>query len=304
MRYFKLINSKGIELDITTRSIFFHDLSGLGFEEDTIFRRVGESWWLSKAEYKQSIIKGKISFTSLEGEEPYNQFLMFSKYVSRAPLTLLYYPCGLDGTEYRRTVRVTKLAKSELNKFGALEDEIEFTAYTPWYERTMASNADSMHETTRGWVWGGNDNPPLVFEPTNPEYTVTRFGSEPVTFVNLYSPINSLGPVKLTIYGPASNPTWLQYVGSTRIASGRFSLTENVEIAEGTKLVIDNTSEQSSMKILTLTDDFVMNVYPLRDFDTRGFFNLREGYNTISVLTQSSNVVRFDAEGYVYYATV
>lgn len=304
MRYFKLINNKGIKLDITTRSIFFNAPNGLGFEEDAIFRRTGKTWWLSKAEYKQTVIKGKITFTSLEGEDPYSQFLMFSKYVSRAPLTLLYYPYGLNGNEYRRTVRVTKLAKGELDKFGALNDEIEFTAYTPWYERISATNADSIHEETRGWVWGGNDNPPLVFEPTNPEYTKTRFGSEPVTFVNLYSPIDSLGPVKLTIYGPAQNPTWLQYVGNTRIASGRFSLSENVEITEGNKLVIDNTSEQPSMKIFTLTDDFVKNVYPLRDFDTRGFFNLREGYNTISVTNQTMDVVRFDAEGYVYYATV
>lgn len=304
MRYFKLINSKGVKLDITSNSIFFHDPTGLGFEEDTIFRRVGESWWLSKAAYKQKVIKGKIMFTSLEGADPYEQFLMFSKYISRTPLTLLYYPRGLDGTEYRRTVRVTKLEKSELSKFGALEEEIEFTAYTPWYERVFATNFKHISNNSRGWVWGGDSNPPLVFEPTNPAYTVARFKAEPLRFVNIYSPINSLGPMKITIYGPVTNPIWMHYVGNTRIALGQFDSREDMEIEDGTKLVIDNTGERSNMQVLTNTGAVVKNVYSLRDFSTKSFFNLREGTNTISAITSGSDVVRFDVEGYIYYATV
>lgn len=304
MRYFKLINSNGVELDITTQSVLFHDIEGLGFEEDAIFRRVGETWWLSSATYKQSVIKGKMCFTGLGGEDPYGLYLRFSKYITRTPLTMVYYPFGLDGDSYRRTVRVTELTKSELTKYGALDESIEFTAYTPWYELVSATNANEEAVASRGWVWGGESNPPLVFEPTNLEYTRTRFGSEQKTFVNVYSPINSLGPVKLTIYGPVTNPVWLHYVGNTRIGTGQFDSSETVEVPAGARLVIDNTNGKHQMRILSATSEVIKNVYPLRDFDTRGFFNLREGYNNISVYSNESDFVRFDVEGHIYYATV
>lgn len=304
MRYFKLINSNGVELDITTHSLLFHDIEGLGFEEDAIFRRVDETWWLSSAMYKQSVIKGKMCFTGLEGEDPYGLYLRFAKYITRTPLTMVYYPFGLEGGSYRRTVRVTELTKSELTKYGVLDEDIEFTAYTPWYETVTASNADKTVITELGWVWGGDTYPPLVFEPSNPDGNRTKFGSERKSFVNVFSPIGSLGPMKLTIYGPVKNPTWMHYLGNTRLATGQFDISENVEIPDGAKLEIDNTNGRYRMEILSSSGALLKNVYSLRDFDTVGFFNLREGHNTISVTSSETDFVRFDVEGHIYYATV
>lgn len=304
MRYFKLINSNGVTLDITTQSILFYSIEGLGFEEDAVFRRVSETWWLSSASYKQAAIKGKICFTGLEGEDPYGLYFKFSKFVSRAPLTLVYYPYGLDGDAYYRTVRVTELTKSELTKYGVLDESIKFQAYTPWYELVSATNAESTVITELGWVWGGDTYPPLTFEPSNPDGNKTKFGSERKSFVNVFSPINSKGPMKITIYGPVRNPVWLHYIGNTRIGSGRFDSSENVEIPEGARLEIDNTNGRHRMEILSAAGAVLKNVYSLRDFDTLGFFNLREGYNTISVTSSETDFVRFDVEGHVYYATV
>lgn len=302
MRYFKLINSKGDELNITSQSIFFHEVEGLGFEEETSFRRIGQTWWLNSALLRQTPITGKISFTDLEGFDPYILFNDFYLFVNKAPLTLVYYPRGLDQTSYRKQVRVTKLEKSELNKYGALEEAIAFTPYTPWYMVVTVQNIIA-GTASKGWVWGGEHNPPLKFEPTDDTSTPAKFGGEISQSVRLYSPVESSSPVKLIIKGPALNPIWSHYVGNKLIGTGGFSGSGmNLEADE--ELVVDNTNGHTRMHVRSLITGEDRNVYALRDFDTMCFFTLKEGDNTISVASSGGSTVDFSVEGHIYYGTV
>ena len=302
MRFFKLINNKGDELNITSQSIFFHEIEGLGFEEETSYRRVGQTWWLNNALLRQTPIAGKVSFTDIEGHDPYSLFADFYLFINKAPLTLVYYPRGLDQTSYRKQVRVTKLEKSELNQYGILEEDISFTPYTPWYMVTRVSNVNTVITST-GWVWGGNDSPPLVFEPTDAESTPAKFGGEIRQSVNLYSPVESSSPIKLTIKGPALNPIWSHYVGNKLVATGGFS-GAGVNLSSDETLVVDNTNGHISMDINNSATGEDRSVYALRDFDTKCFFVLKEGNNTISVATSGGSTVDFTVEGHIYYGTV
>ena len=302
MRFFKLINNKGDELNITSQSIFFHDIEGLGFEEETSYRRVGQTWWLNNALLRQIPITGKISFTDLEGHDPYVLFSDFYLFINKAPLTLVYYPRGLDQTSYRKQVRVTKLDKSELNIYGALEEDISFTPYTPWYMVVSASNVSTI-VTNTGWVWGGDNSPPLVFEPTDAESTPAKFGGEIRQSVQLYSPVESSSPIKLTIKGPAVNPFWSHYVGNKLISTGRFA-GEGVNLSSEETLVVDNTNGHTGMSISNSVTGETRNVYALRDFDIGCFFILKEGANTISVAASGGSHVDFTVEGHIYYGTV
>lgn len=302
MRFFKLINSKGDELNITSQSIFFHDIEGLGFEEETSYRRVGQTWWLNNALLRQIPITGKVSFTDLEGYDPYVLFSDFYLFVNKAPLTLVYYPRGLDQTSYRKQVRVTKLDKSELNTYGALEEDISFTPYTPWYMVVSASNVSTI-VTSTGWVWGGDNSPPLVFEPTDAESTPAKFGGEIRQSVQLYSPVESSSPIKLTIKGPAVNPFWSHYVGNKLISTGGFA-GEGVNLSGEETLVVDNTNGRTGMSISNSATGETRNVYALRDFNTGCFFILKEGANTISVAASGGSHVDFTVEGHIYYGTV
>ena len=302
MRNFKLINNKGDELNITSQSIFFHDIEGLGFEEETSYRRIGQTWWLNSALLHQTQITGKISFTDLEGSDPYKLFSDFYLFISKAPLTLVYYPRGLDQTSYRKQVRLTKIEKSELNKYGILEEDVVFTPYTPWYMIASVSNI-TVIDPGVGWIWGGDGAPPLVFEPVDDTSTPAKFGGEIRQSVNVYSPVDSSGPVKLTIKGPAANPVWSHYVGNKLIGTGGFSGL-GVTLSETESLIIDNTNGHYSMTISDSITGNSRNVYALRDFDTACFFNLKEGENTISVTSTGGGVVDFTVEGHIYYATV
>ena len=171
MRHFKLENSVGQTLDITTKEILFHEISGLGFEEENDYRQIGDVWWLNHTNYRQATVSGNVIFTespmTLEDEngitvldDPYAKFRYFVDFISRAPLTLMYSPYGPIGTEqtYLRTVRVSKLEKSEKNEYGVLDESIEFSCYTPWYTKIIKSiepEEEGSEEETTGWIWGG-----------------------------------------------------------------------------------------------------------------------------------------------------
>lgn len=313
MRYFSLINNSGETLDITTHKVFFNEVSGLGYEEETSFRRVGEVWWLNTASYRQQPIKGKILFNSYDGVEPYTEFRNFVKFIQKVPLTLLYYPNGLGGKEYRKKIRVTKLEKSEINEYGVLEEPIEFMPYTPWYEIYTVKNR--VGEAFDGaWIWGDGDTHPDVAFPEAPEGTIpTRFGSEESRWVSLKVESDVESPSKLVIYGPLSNPIWTHYVDGKVVETGEFTSDETISIEDDEALVIDNTDEIGQIKVYSTYTDLegqtqlgepLRDLYPKRNFNTKCFVTLRAGLNRIALSSVNTGSVRLMLEGHIYNATV
>lgn len=171
MRHFMLVNNAGKPLDITTQEILFHDIGGLGFDEDNDFRHIGEVWWLNHTSYNQATISGSIMFTENGDTDPYVKYRNFIEFISKPPLTLLYNPLGPitkatilgddedDNTVYYRTVRVSKLGKSEKDEYGVIDENIDFIAYTPWYqkkiEKLIPKESSGEEEDITGWIWGG-----------------------------------------------------------------------------------------------------------------------------------------------------
>lgn len=304
MRYFKLENSKGEIIDITTKSIFFHDIGGLGYEEENDFIRVGSVWRLNSREYSQLPITGKLCFTENEDTTPYQKYTKFKTFVDYAPLTLYYYPYGLNGKFYRKAVRVSNLTKTEINEYGVLDDDIEFMPYTPWYE-IVTGETSEIDIDDRAWIWGdGDENPPLVFEPAEGQNArPARFRGEFRALINLVSESDNGSPVKITLIGPAENPTWTQYVNDEYIASGGFDPSASFSLRSGEKLIIDNTTGDYSMIVEDSTGQR-RSVYSLRSFDLACFFTLRQGKNTFAVTSADSQPVKTLIEGYIYYATV
>ena len=308
MRYFKLENSASPtpeELDITTTEVLFHDISGLGFDEQTDFASVGSVWKLNSVSYSQKAVSGKICFTDYKGTTPYTKYSQFKTFIDKTPLTLIYYPEGLDGIPYRKKVRVTKLEKGELDKYGVLDVGIDFMPYTPWYEVIHAKNGGEVVENDTGWVWGdGGENPPLVFEPPVGMNAIpAKFRNEVRAPVDVYSNADNDSPVKITIYGPVTNPVWTHYVDDKLVSSGGFDANASLTINVGEWLVIDNTEGEYSMRVFN-GSAVSRNVYSLRDFDQQCFFTLRKGKNTIIVSSSSAEAIKVEVEGHIHYATV
>lgn len=360
MRHFKLVNNSGAELDITTKSILFHEISGLGFEEDNDFRQIGDFWMLNRTGRNQASIGGSVIFTdALDtelGDTPYEKYRNFALFIADAPLTLKYNPFGpiiesTDDTEsyFRRTVRVSSLSKSEYTEYGALDCEITFVCYTPWYNIFSDTLAIEAPDTTGdyGWVWGERvvyeDNQaiwhtvesvnPLVFNTTdtyvddNGVWHITgpstsenqpkrpKFGYEPDTGFNCEELDASTDcPIKLTIYGPLRDPSWVHSVISAdangndveeTVSTGGFVQSANVSLeTEDDKLVIDGTD--GNYKIYQINaNGTTVDLYSRRNFSTQCFVNFKRGRNRLIITSSSGDTAKkIDIEGHIYYATV
>lgn len=268
MRHFTLVNNSGDSLDITTTEILFHDISGLGFDEDNDFRQIGDFWQLNRTSRQQATISGSVIFN--EGKaDPYTAYRTFVSFISKPPLTLLYNPMGpirssLINSEvlvdncYRRTVRVAKLDKSEKNEYGVLDCSIEFACYTPWFSvLTETFIFEPKEQLYPGWFWAGTEtktvidpeteeestveivHPPLVFEPTQEqEETVTKsiFRDESpsyydITNVDLQGSVDC--PIRLIADGPLLNPIW----SLSLLTVDSNGLTKETEIGAGSFIV-------------------------------------------------------------------
>ena len=323
MRHFKLVNSSNKVLDITTTEILFHDIGGLGFEEDNDFRQVGDFWMLNRTGRQQGSIEGSVIFTEEGGTDPYEKYREFFKFISNAPLTMLYSPYGpfevaiqdgeitVDGSDtYFRTVRVSSLEKSEKNEYGVIDSSITFSPYTPWYTIIKKSYViEPVDDSESGWIWGdGDTHVPLVFEPTDLENTIpARFRYEaPQNFILEVDEVTDC-PTKITIYGPITNPKWTHSVVvngvSTTISTGAFDDNAQVTINDGEQLVIDSTRGQYAIYRKTVTGN-VISLYDSRNFGTKCFVNLKKGENILTVSSDGVTPKRLDIEGHSYYATV
>lgn len=301
MRYFKLRNSSGVFFDITNEEYLFHEISGLGFEETNEFRRVGPVWKLTSSIFSQVNPSGKMLFTEFGNTTPYEKYTRFKRFIVQAPLDLIYYPDGTTGKSYRKKVRVSRLDKTEMTELGVLDCDIEFTPYSPWYEIVTIENVPEEVSENAHWIWdvGNQWRDTITGDSETPRY---KFGGESRNNVFIDCESNTQGLVKLIIDGPARNPSWLHYVDNMLESSGGFSSNSSIMINEGEQLIIDNTEGTYAITVHSSTED--RNVYSLRDFDKKCFFNLEAGRNRFVVTSEDGVPVHMLVEGHIHYATV
>lgn len=304
MRYFKLENAEGNVLDITTEEFLFHDIDGIGFEEDNDFVAIGRVWKLNKSSYQQGAITGSMCFHSVNTKSPYLLYREFCTFINETPLILLYYPGGLNTTVYRKRVRVSKLEKSEINEYGVLDCSINFISYTPWYKVT-ADTIIPIEDTTAtgGWIWdrGNKWRDSLDVDYSTYHY---KFNSSYRRTLKLFVDLNGEGPVKLTLHGPLTNPSWTQYVDGKFVASGGLAENSPLSIDANEFLRIDNTEGVYSLTVFNTVTGIERNVYEYRDFNKQCFFTLKQGMNEIVINSSNNDAVKLEAEGHIYYATV
>lgn len=303
MRYFKLENSAGKVLDITTKQLFFHDIGGLGFEEENDFTAVGRIWKLNSSSYRQGIITGTMCFNQTEDKTPYTLYREFSSFISKTPLQLLYFPEGINGSEFRKRVRVSRLEKSEINTYGVIDSSIEFISYTPWYKIVKDIIVPQDASPNDGWIW---DRENKWRDSITEDYSLYHysFNSEQRRTVRFLSDSDSEGTVKLSIHGPLLNPTWTQYVNGIRVATGGLVDDSPITIGQNEVLIVDNTGGSYSITVYNNETEVERNVYGYRDFNKTCFFNIKQGLNEIVIITDNDDAIRIEAEGHIYYATI
>lgn len=289
-RTFKLVNGNGAAYDITSKDIFFHDPSGLGFRKSNSYHRVGRRYILVDSQPDQISVDGSIAFL---GDNPYEQYFNFVSFTQITPLFLFYTPdpdmdpsVYKSGRVYRLPVEISSISKSEIKEEGYLDCSITFQGLSPWFQYVDLNNSNDVAPLVWGITWG------------------VRFGY--IRFADgIVSDGNIASPSRLTIYGPITNPTWEHYVNGKKSSSGSFNTKDgDFVVAEGEKIVIDNTD--APYKIVKIkADGTTENVYQKTDFSTSRFFYLMPGKNIV-VIRDKDGEKYYNArlEAYLYYDTV
>ncbi len=297
-RHFTLINGRGDSLDITTSSSFFYEPEGLGLERDETYRQIGDRWVLVNSKPRQNKISGKVG---LFGEDPYQAYFSLVQFTNNPPLTLIYQPNPAadpkktySGVAYRRSVRISRISKTEINEHGYLEITIELMCMTPWYKPVSAlgEGDEESSETASNkfkWniVWNVNGN-------------AVKFGGDQDLTTGVYSDSYSDSPCRLVIWGPTVNPYWRHYVNGVLYETGKVNVTVNSD----QYLLVDNTGDPYEIAVYNDRDEFIQNAYQNSDFSTERFLSLQHGSNVIRVTDDDNRTVSIKAEALIYYESV
>jgi len=277
MRTFKLIDKDGNQYNITTKNrLFFYGIDGLGYSNDSKFQRIEDRYAVLSNVIKQGVIKGTIRFWQPGAEQSYFDFAQFCQ---NEPITMEYNP---GHGVFKRDGLVTSITRSD-GKGDSLEIEIEFSAKTPWY-KVISQHND-------GQISGGK-----VYDYTY-DYT---YSSAVVNTVSVDSDSYQSSPVKLIIYGPATNPSWRYYLNNVLQTSGKI----NGSVLANHKLIIDTTTIPYSIKQFDMLGNEVSDMYQQSDFATDRFIRFGRGRNTISVQADNTNKLNVGVEAQIEYATV
>lgn len=280
MRRFYLRNASGEEYDLQDREkVVLIQPAGFGFDEQDTFQQIGNSFVSLDSSYSQKSITGSLVFL---GADPYKTYYEFARFLSKSPLVMRYIPT--DGLEYRINLKATSLEKAEVEYVDAMMTNVTFAALSAFYKTLSVYN--------KGEVEGGSKTYEYTY---NYEYS----DDVPQTVV-LQSDSSLPSPVKLTIYGPATNPRWSHYVNG-QIAE-RGLLTGTIE--SGHKLVIDNTTIPFKIGEYTTADTFVADRYELCDFSTERFMYTKLGTNRFSISHDGPEILPMSLETNIEYETV
>lgn len=277
IRRFKLINADGVWYDLTVHEHFLHTPSGLGYQRDTTYQRLGTRFAVLEDAFAQGQIMGDVFFPHPKAYDKYFEFIRFCQ---NTPLYLSYKPSEV---EYFREVRVSSVEKTELT-VGGLNCPITLDCLSLFYKRELI-NADG-EITTGGKVY-------------NYKYDY-RYSSSMINTVEIQSDSYTDSPCIIYVFGEAINPIWRHYVNNVLVATGAISGT----IPSGQKLVIDTTITPYSITRKDMANRLIADMYSASDFSTDRFIFLKHGSNRITVSHEGVNALRVLMEGHIVYASV
>ncbi len=278
MREFYLINGKGNTYSLTDKLHWLYEPENLGAKFNSKYEQIGSNFIRTQRIARPDDISGKILFT---GGNPYSDYHNFIKFIAAEPLILEYFN---NNDRFRAKVDLKEIKKAEINsKTGFLECPIKLKRTSRWYKTITALNDASSQ--------GGK-----VYDYSYP-YTYLEF--EPQQAI-IESDSGYESPIKLTIFGPCTNPTWKHYLNDEVIGYGAL----NTSIIAGRRIVIDNTKIPYTITEQDSSGNIINDLYQYSDFTTQRFFNLLLGENKIAIEHEESNILKMAVEARLEYETV
>lgn len=208
LREFILTNSKGVSKNLLT------DMDTLGFQPEGLGVKISTSTtdlWSNAHIDSRTIDFEPIKLQVLFGYahdpmlyDPYQAFRRFAEFLTFGPLTLTYKtPAGI----WDRTVSVEGLTKTDLVKGDLLFETLELKPISLWY-RWKEMGLSSTNPEADLPINNKTFDYSRQFIYTNKlkqTGTTLRYGVNESVYMGLQKD----SPVKLVIYGPTTNPSWI-----------------------------------------------------------------------------------------------
>lgn len=312
-RRFLLKNAIGEVWDFSmgsTRGTFLSSVNGLGLEY--------EDEWGERSDGFFSPISRKGSRISVAGtiafyEDPYTTYRKFIKYVeSSSDLKLGYAPKEIL---YYARCYVSKVTKTEINKFGVLSCSVEFSLISPWGREnptklSIKPNSSPLHFPNQGEESDTTAN--ITRFPTDSISGFT-FSSEAVGSIDFDSVGDMDGAYELSFPGPVAGPVLTLYhfdgessppsarsvSGPTKIATIRLDR----DISESETLEISTRPDSSYIRVVS-ADGVITDLTDSVDIDEDIFARPKYGTNRISIETDNTLETSATIRIYDYYRSV
>ena len=305
-RQFKITNSKGEVLDLLNQNgPMFFEPDGLGYAESSDWLSLGTTFLPVNVGLNQRTISGKMYF--LGEMKAYELYFDFVRFVRNSPLTMEY----TTHDTFYIDVKVESIDKTELTKYGTLECKIKFAALGPFYKYSTVDvvppedpsssyivdhDANNISDDMSSQFITGTPHNQFMYDYVYSDV----YPYEDINAADLHIDTIEDSPVRITIYGPCTNPVWQHYVDGKFVASGKYKGV----LEDGDYLVIDPTVAPYQIYMFDHDSELESDRYGSCDFSTERFIFAQAGENRISVSNESLDDVRFTVEAKLCYASV
>lgn len=284
VREFKLINEKGQEFSLMDieNYCFFSEPSGLGYEYQTEYQQLGDTFISNLRNIQQGQINGTLNFKN------YDNFASFVNFVEGSEgLRFGYKIPYRDGSlkEYFKDVQIQSLGKTQIQTNGFLSEPVVFDCLSFWYEENTVIYNITAQEAEIRWDFKW-DSKFADYDSRNLQY------------------INS-GHVEAPIYaeidGQVVNPKIELYAEGELIQT----VAVNITIAQFEKLLYD-TRENQFMIAKQNTDGTIESLFSLDyiDFENDNVIRLPKNKSCEIKLTAENEVLNAKLTIYPRYKAV
>lgn len=271
--YFENETGKRIDCQKINGGLFLYNVSGLGYEENIEYERIGNTFVQIKKELAQNTISGDLEFYEMTYDE-YCDFVNFI--ITSKSLKLIYVPKLNNRTEFYRDIDVCKIEKTEEDEYNILTCPIDIKCKSLWYKENTAVYDIKAKENEIRWDFEWDSS-------------FANYDTRNLQFINIG---HVEAPVLIEIEGHVINPQIELFIEGELYQT----VTFNVEIEEYEKLLY-GTKENEFYINKQNTDGTLESLFSL---DVINF----ENDNVIRLPISRSCELRLKAENEIQNAKV
>lgn len=280
--YFENEIGQRIDCQKIDGNLFLYNVTGLGFEKETEYVQIGNTFVKNKENMKQNIIEGELEFYNMTYDE-YTNFIDFI--LSSKSLKLIYVPKTSQRKEFYRDIDIVKIDKNEEDDYNVLISPITIYCKSLWYKQDVAIYTIKAQDDEIRWDFRWDSR-------------FTDYDSRNLTYINKG---HVEAPVLIEMSGHLVNPKIELYIEGELYQT----VTFNVEIAEYEKLLY-GTKENEFYINRQKTDGTIESLFSLDviDFENDNVIRLPTNKSCELKLTADNEVLNAQVTILAYYKAV